>query len=161
MFQNKRGFTLLELLIAAAIIGALAVFATQSFRATSSDIRIQNAKAKMKVFAMAATNFYEEHPNFTLDDENLTNPEAVGGCDLSAADAVLGPSLLINCGYLEFRNYFDNDFTYYFLHQEENDPLRVCMQKAQTGSRVIAAANAVYCTDGDDDRYLPSGAVRL
>ena len=54
---NKRGFTLLELLIAATILGLLAVFATMSFRYSASDNRIAAAKIKTAQLAAAVQSF--------------------------------------------------------------------------------------------------------
>ena len=61
--RKNKGFTLLELLIAAAIIGSLAVFATVSFRKTSSDVRVQDAIARAKVVANAARRFVFDNPS--------------------------------------------------------------------------------------------------
>ncbi len=154
MLKNKHGFTLLELLVAAVIIGALAVFATQSFRQSSSDIRVQNAKAKAKVIAMAARIFKDDYKNLppTFTSENLSNPEdfrnsdddAEKGCFPSSAVTL---QTLVNCGYLEHREYLDKDFVYNFGIC--NSEVCVCMHKAEKGSRVIAQTTDEYCTDGE------------
>ena len=57
MHQNSKGFTLLELLIAATIIGILAVFATVSYRNSAADTRVAGAKAKLEVLANAVQRY--------------------------------------------------------------------------------------------------------
>lgn len=152
--KNKRGFTLLELLVAAVIIGALAVFATQSFRQSSSDVRVQNALAKAKVVAMAARIFKDDYsiPSTSFTSNNLSNPQnfrtdaVKGGCN---ATGTVTLQTLVNCGYLEHRQYLDNDFEYNF-NTSCSAGVCVCMRKANTGSRVIAtSSDAEYCTDGE------------
>ncbi len=150
--KNKRGFTLLELLVAAVIIGALAVFATQSFRQSSSDVRVQNALAKAKVVAMAARIFKDDYSNASFTSNNLSNPEdfrtdaVKGRCN---ATGTVTLQTLVNCGYLEHRQYLDNDFVYNF-DTSCSAGVCVCMRKADTGSRVIAtSSDAEYCTDGE------------
>ena len=150
ILKNQHGFTLLELLVAAVIIGALAVFATQSFRQSSSDIRIQNAKAKAKVVAMAARIFKDDYISASFTSNGLNNPQdfrtdaVEGKCN---ATGTVTLQTLVNCGYLEQREYLDKDFAYYF--GTCGGDVCVCMKKADTGSRVIAEDTDEYCTDGE------------
>ena len=152
ILKNQHGFTLLELLVAAVIIGVLAVFATQSFRQSSSDIRVQNALAKAKVVAMAARIFKDDHRNASFTQENLvstqdfrSDPNHNGACNPSQAVTL---QTLVNCGYLEQREYLDKDFVYNF--EACGSDICVCMKKAPKGSRVIAySTDSRYCTNGE------------
>lgn len=155
MLKNQHGFTLLELLVAAVIIGALAVFATQSFRSSASDIRIQNAKAKAKVVAMAARIFNDDYKNASFTSANLANPEDLreetDGTEKCSPSGSVTLQTLVNCGYLEQREYLDKDFVYNFNTSTPCSPdnVCVCMHKADRGSRVIAETTDEYCTDGE------------
>lgn len=102
---NNKGFTLLELLIAAALIGVLALFATQAFRSSASDIRVADAKARALLLVNAAERYYFEYPtaqpfsNSTLPV--FSNPDHVNNvCNWKNSNS---PQNLINCGFLEYR----------------------------------------------------------
>ncbi len=102
MPNNKTGFTLLELLIAAALIGVLAMFATQAFRESASDIRIADAKSRALLVANAAQRYYLEYPGATSFNTGAENPLGTfsqpGTCQHTAS-----PQALVNCGFLEYR----------------------------------------------------------
>jgi len=105
MLDNKNGFTLLELLIAAALIGVLAMFATQAYRASASDIRIEDAKARALLLVNAAERYYTEYPNASSfgtgsAEAPLPRFEAPGNtCTISNSSV----QELVNCGFLEYR----------------------------------------------------------
>lgn len=61
MMKNQCGFTLLELLIAATIVGTLAVFATVAFKNSSADARIAAAKPKAEQLATAVQRYKIEY----------------------------------------------------------------------------------------------------
>lgn len=82
---NKNGFTLLELLIAAALIGVLAMFATQAYRASASDIRIENAKAYARLLFAAKENCLVEYPG-SADCYNEDSLRGKGFLETRAAD---------------------------------------------------------------------------
>ncbi len=149
MFLKRKGFTLIELIIAAAIVGALAVFATQTFRHSASDIRVQDAKSRAKVIAMAARRMKYDNPTVTfetsaaLSDEILTarNTAATETCSLISVDL----QTLIDCGYLEYRKYLDPNFQFKF---SDNDGT-ICVKINPGGSKVIGGADDTFCTNGD------------
>ena len=162
--NNKNGFTLIELLIAAVIIGTLAIFATQSFRSTSSDIRLEDAKARAKIVAMAARRFWSDHPSVgTVDTNAVTyqllplNPN-INQCD----ETTISIQNLIYCGYLEYRQYVHdtrdaagaarNNFTMYFDVVRNNGTMtdiRVCV----TGNnpKIVDSGTRRYCTNGETE----------
>ena len=104
MAMNKNGFTLLELLIAAALIGVLAMFATQAFRASASDIRIEDVKARALLLQMAAERYYLEYPgatSFRTGSNNALTPFLSPGNTCYTNTAT--PQNLVDCGFLEYR----------------------------------------------------------
>jgi len=150
MMDNTRGFTLLELLIAAALISVLALFATQAYRASASDIRVADAKARAGLLTVAAKRYYKEYPNapsFPLGSDNkleaFTAPAAE--CKITLAT----PQTLVNCGFLEYRQVaYDNkngtkrsgSVKMWFASAEE-DNVEVCFQGQ---GRVLD--KTIYCT---------------
>ena len=106
MIDNKNGFTLLELLIAAALISVLAMFATQAFRASASDVRIADAQARASLLVNAAQRYYIEYPNataFAVGDTNVLQAFAQPGTCLTHGSYSDSPQQLVNCGFLEYR----------------------------------------------------------
>ena len=161
--HNQNGFTLLELLIAAVIIGALAVFATQTFRQMSSQTRVEDAKARAKVLAMSARRFLLDYPAaagnvFRPDNSERYLIGTVGPVTTTSVCVhnELSAQILVNCGYLEYQQYtsewrdkdaqdaYKTNFSMWF---EVNGVAtgRVCFQRAST--RIQDAH--VYCTDGE------------
>ena len=161
--NRNAGFTLLELLMAAAIIGVLIFFATQTFRRTSSDVRVQNAKTRARAVAAAAHRFKQDYPTATFlkegDEKNfgfVSAPRPVN-CGLSAGGISL--QTLIDCGYLDYRQYaaefrsqgedgvpiFYDNFRFWF----NDDNGQVCLTRAndEEGGKITDANT--YCTDGE------------
>lgn len=157
--KNKNGFTLLELLIAAAIIGVLAVFSIQSFQVAAADTRVEDARARAKIVAAAAHRFMLDHPSVSastyVDDGNSVITSAnSANCALN----IISVQNLVDCGYLEFRQYnaetregnnFKRNFTMTFEPKTVNKEsiITVCVQGATT--KITKHDNTKYCTDGD------------
>lgn len=102
--HNKQGFTLLELLIAAALVAVLAMFATQAFRSSASDIRIEDAKARALLLVNAAQRYYLEYPtaaSFATGSGNKLQPFNPSGnmCYPNTSSV----QNLVDCGFLEYR----------------------------------------------------------
>ncbi|WP_428075826.1 type II secretion system protein [Candidatus Avelusimicrobium luingense] len=106
--KNKKGFTLLELLIAATIIGAMAVFATISYRSSEADARIAAAKAKTEVLAGAVQRFRLEFPYAALGNSVITNTTATCPDSMPYTQS-LSATTLISCGLLD-NGGWTNDF---------------------------------------------------
>ena len=161
--NRNAGFTLLELLMAAAIIGVLIFFATQTFRRASSDVRVQNAQARAQAVAAAAHRFKQDYPNATFltegDDRifGIVSAPNPANCQLSGGGTTL--QTLVDCGYLDYRQYatefrsqgeegvaifYDN---FHFWFNDNNG--QVCLTRAndEEGGK-IADANT-YCTAGE------------
>jgi len=114
--HNYKGFTLVELLVAATIIGSLVVFATISYRNSTAESRWTQAKAKLDQLANAWQRFKIDYPKVDLtSDSDMTNiplnPD--GPCPLPAgANTRIAPYRLIQCGYLENGTWADDNFLY-------------------------------------------------
>ncbi len=156
--KHKNGFTLLELLIAAAIIGVLAIFAIQSFQAAAADTRVENAKARAKIVAAAARRFMLDHPTASnnVDYEDVGN--SVVNRPSTCALNSISVQNLVNCGYLDYRQYnaetreggnYKRNFNMFFESRnvDEQEIITVCVQGATR--KITNHDNNKYCTDGD------------
>lgn len=104
--MNKRGFTLLELLIAATIMAALAVFATRSYQNSLAESHIQDGKTRARAVLSAIERFKIDHPNATFSGGQLRYVNTIGSCPGSIGTGE-NINLLFNCGYLENRVWSD------------------------------------------------------
>lgn len=151
--MNKRkGFTLIELLIAATIIGALAVFATVSYRASEADTRIAAAKAKTDALAGAMRRFHIEFPRAGLNNSVIENTTAACPSGVSSATN-LSATVLISCGQLDNRGW-TNDYVEFTVCGTNTDGIcanltapGACMTGKSTNSRMPARykGNYAYC----------------
>ncbi len=122
MKNNRKGFTLLELLIAATIIGILAVFATIAYRNGAADTRLAGAKAKLEMLA-GAVQKYQLDP---------------AACPSLNSSSVLTISGLINCGFLEEGTWFNADQHFVFY---------ICA--GNPSSSYTCPTSALACMTGD------------
>lgn len=130
MKKHNKGFTLLELLIAATIIGILAVFATVAFRNSAGETRVQGAKAKLNALGIAVQRFQ-------LD------PRA-------CPDGYLSINSLVSCGYLEENNFNDTYFSFYICAKESGCPRSsylACMRGKSTKLPKQYRTGYYYCLD--------------
>lgn len=119
--RNKKGFTLLELLIAATIIGTLAMYATISYRNSIFETRLAEAKARTETVANARQRFELDYPGARLDGAILNTKK--GTCPENPG-ASNNPQDLVNCGYLEEGNW--NTEYFYIVPCGENTPHGNC-----------------------------------
>ena len=151
--HNQHGFTLLELLIAAAIISTLAVFATQTFRRSSSDVRLQDIQARAKIIAMAAHRMKVEYPGVTFSTDWM-GTVASPNSSLCNPQGDITLQTLIHCGYLDYRQYAaevredtaENPYKSNFrMKFAAADSYKVCVQ----GTTDKVVDKRCYCTDGE------------
>ena len=107
--KNKKGFTLLELLIAATIIGGLAVMATVSYRNSAAEARIQAAKIRTEVLATAILQF--QTAGGTVSEEGTMTNVTGGACSNT-----VNATSLIGCGYLDNGGWDDAYVIYYICN---------------------------------------------
>lgn len=74
MKNNYKGFTLVELLVAATIIGFLAIVATTSFRNSAAETRWTQAKALTNQLASAAEALTTERNGVYFSSNTMFNP---------------------------------------------------------------------------------------
>ncbi len=150
MIWHRKGFTLLELLIAAAIIGVLAMFATQAFRRSSADVRVQDAKTRADVLGAALTRFLIDYPSYKSSFLELPLADVPADGGVCVPSSITGNSdgkahllpTLANCGYLERRSYLNGNFEW-----KINANAQICVS-AISGGKVASYWNESYCTNG-------------
>lgn len=96
--HNNKGFTLLELLIAATIVGALAMYATISYRTSVFETRLAEAKVRTETVANAVQRFEMDYPGASLNGTLLNTKKQP--CPTNPKNANNAQDL-VNCGYLE------------------------------------------------------------
>lgn len=114
--KNNKGFTLLELLIAATIIGALAVLATVSYRASESDAHVAAARAKVEVLAGAAQRFALEYDHAKAPIGEMGNLNGIGNCNpASVTSSNNNPAtILISCDFVD-NGGWDNPYFHFYV----------------------------------------------
>lgn len=111
--RNKKGFTLVELLVAATIIGVLAVFATVQLRKSAAETRWTQAKAKADALAFAAYRAKVDHPSLSFTNVPVQKSANLNDCTYGRGTGQVDPNTLISCGYLENSGWTDDYFAYY------------------------------------------------
>lgn len=122
LYCNRAGFTLLELLIAAAIIGILALFATVSYRNSTAQTRVAQARAVTQSLAMGNYRAHIDYPSILFDEnpisdvvQGTTGTSSVDGTEVCARGFASSPSskwpasCLVANGYVDalgFEGYF-------------------------------------------------------
>ena len=112
--KNKRGFTLLEILIAATIVSALAILATVSYNNSIAETHIQMGKMNTEVLARAIQRFRLDYHADKLSKQAVELKEVVAVAECGADNPDEGANVysLFNCGYLQ------NDATWLDLYIE-------------------------------------------
>lgn len=108
--MNKKGFTLLELLITATLISILAALAMSSYRQTAFKSRLEDFKNRTRAVSYAVQIFREEYPRATgFDETSLVSISPVqSGCKTVGE---VDPASLIHCNILDGnREWSNSDF---------------------------------------------------
>ena len=141
--RNKKGFTLLELLIAATIIGTLAMYATISYRNSIFETRLAEAKARTETVANAFQRFDMDYPGAGMNG-SIGNSKK-GPCPENPA-ASNNAQDLVNCGYLEEGNW--NTEYFYIVPCGKNAQHSVC-------GDLMSDALACLQTSGTLNKKIP------
>lgn len=146
MNLNKKGFTLVELLVAATILGILVVFATNSYRNSVAETRWTQAKAMADQFATAVQQSKLDYEWLKFTSDPMSNSSNNTDCPFSQDMSTQTPSTLIDCGYLENSSWNNEFFSYYICDYQAQE---VCA-KMDSGSYPIA------CVQVNTDAKLPA-----
>ena len=154
--RNKKGYTLLELLIAATVVGILVVFATISYRTTSADTRMAAARMKTDVLADAVQRFRLENPTTALFDGQIQTLGVGTSVSYNLCDPLsANPEQLIYCRYIDTGGWTDAYVNYYVCKGKSgdcassplNEPL-ACMtgtSMSKQPNRYRGANGYIYC----------------
>ncbi len=135
--KNNKGFTLLELLVAATIIGILAVFATTSYKNSAADARITAAKARTDALAGAVQRMRFEYPSFKNVSGQMQ--DSTDSCNRAV------PSGLVSCGFLGNSGWARDTYMTYWVCSVNGD-----------GCANSPVTNPLACMKSKGDSKLPA-----
>lgn len=99
MLQNRKGFTLIELMIVVAIIGILAAVAVPGFMQYIKSSKTSEAKTNLKAIADGAISYFEAEHCYDADCMTPTNQLYPGvPTDKGYAVSAKGKSIVANAG---------------------------------------------------------------
>lgn len=116
--KNKNGFTLMELLIAATIVGILSLVATVSYQNSMAENRIANAKAKVDQIVNAIQRYEYEHSGTINIAGELGD---IGTGAVSCSSSTKDYQVLIACGLLDRNGWNDPYVKYYICNKSKSD----------------------------------------
>ena len=83
---NKKGFTMIELLVVLLIIGVLAAVAAPLYFANTSRAKASEAVATMSLLRQSMRDYYASHTSYPADISDITLPPPTGaGVDVGIA----------------------------------------------------------------------------
>lgn len=122
--SGKKGFTLMELLIAAAISTILMVFATIQYRESASEARWTQAKVNAEQLANAVQRAELDYENIKFScDADFYMKNMYGTCSYTREEARVAPATLIPCGYAEKGIWAADSFRYYVCKDSSSSPI--------------------------------------
>ena len=138
--MNRKGFTLLELLMAAAIITALASVAVSSYRAKIADTYVEDGKNQARALATAVRLFELEYPSVTVREDGLNG--SLGTIpDSCAPTETASPAMMVACGFLENRRWGNE----HIVLAITNDG--VCVKPGSLLTGKYKTMNPIFCVD--------------
>lgn len=152
MKKFQKGFTLVELLIAASIVAILAMFSTVAYRNSVWETRLEGGKAKANMLAGSYMRFMVENPGWYIQKSQMSDTigsdEAVCRLSRDGASGELAAPLLISCGYVERQGWGSDPYFEYWVYQADitntTDEDTVCLKAV--GKKVPAKhKNKTYC----------------
>jgi type IV pilus assembly protein PilA len=121
--KNRKGFTLIELMIVVAIIGILAAIAIPNYLHFVSKSRRTEAKSNLEAIYKAELSYFGEYDRFSQDFNVIRwRPEGVSYYTYSLGGGTLGKSLAQNpqpASITPFAN--DNSYAAYAWGNIDND----------------------------------------
>lgn len=160
--MNNKGFTLLELLIAATIIGVLAVFATVSYKNSMAETRVEAAKTKVRQIATAVSRVQLDYPSVSLNSlqgqvKDDPTHRTFFDCGSSTFNATNATSSLIGCGYLENNGWGTTDkgdsYFKYIIYNQANH--KVCAESVGNSKLPSRYGSSFkYCIDTNNGKEI-------
>lgn len=153
--HNKKGFTLLEILVAGTIVGIMAVFATISYKNSVADARMEAAKSRVEVLAGAVQRFRIEYPNPEFDSSNAKMSDVIS---TTCAENEL-PLGLISCGFLGNGGWSDGYVEFFVCNEKKegscaSSPIEkplACMTGRDVEKQVARYKNGyIYCVSATE-----------
>lgn len=123
VFKDK-GFTLVELLVAATIIGILAIFATNSYRNGVAESRWAQAKTNLEQLAAAVQRVKLDYPSVKFSNTEMSNTTSTTCRFYPGVSGTFSPAVLIPCGYLEGGDWNSEYFQYYVCDNRTSSPCK-------------------------------------
>lgn len=152
--KNKQGFTLLELLVAATIIGILAVFATTSYKNSAADARIAAAKTRTEALAGAVQRMRLEYPAFKAVSGQMQDTSSTS-CSYTV------PTGLISCGFLGNNGWNKDTYMTYWVcngksgectNSPATDPLACMLSTNDAKLPARYKSGYIYCVSAVDKK---------
>lgn len=152
--HSVAGFTLLELLIAATIIGILSVFATVGYRNSVAETRIAEGRAKVRSLALANYRAHIDYPNISFGNDDMSDDVFVvgGNGDVCKRSFASNPNAQWPASCLVANGYVDQlGFSGYFKYTVEGTS-SACMtgNNSKLGSKYNG--KKIYCYDAATDK---------
>lgn len=117
----SKGFTLVEILVAATIVGIMVIFATNSYRSGVAETRWEQAKANAERLAVAVQRFHIDYPSVHFTPQAMYN--TTNCMEIYPSSVVSIPAAcLIPLGYLETSDWNNEYFSYYVCDQMTSAP---------------------------------------
>ena len=106
MKKNRKGFTLIELVVVTVIIGIMASMAIPLFLKTVESSKASDAVAIGHMLGNSYRMYLVDHPGASLSGQ-ITNACNTGGCDAS------NPCQLVRCNYVAKQNWDGSAYNYF------------------------------------------------
>ena len=139
--KNNKGFTLVELLVAATILGILAVFATTAYRNSVAESRWTQSRAMANQLASSLQRVKMDYPSIKMEANVMRNPEGMGACPFNygtgAFPEIFNVEDLVNCGYMEV-GAWTNEYIEYLVCGTEPSQ-EICKKQLDSAYPLVCA----------------------
>ena len=149
--MNKKGFTLMELLVTVILVAVLASYSVYYYNNTMEEGKLNAAKGKLAALGGAVERFKAENSiNIACGTSvAITSSNMGGACNANANSTNANRFLdVFTCAYAERSLGLDENFTFYFACastecDDENAPNEYVAVLKKSGSTICAYFNPV------------------